>query len=292
MISILIPVYNRNVNLLASTLSRQLTAMNKPGEIILLDDGSDEEYRKLNTATASLAHVKYLEANANHGRIRIRQMLAEKAQYTWLLFLDCDSAVISVQFLENYYREVLPYPGLCVGGRIYAQKIPADCSLRLHWKYGTKRESLHKAGFMSNNFMIHKAVFSQLQFVNDWQGYGHEDTWIGMQLEKVGMKIKFIDNVVVHDGLETSVSVMEKTEQALQNLKKLSSFVPAEQLKRHVKLFRVYSRLRSYGLLWLPRMIYGLLRKNILKNFHSCRPSLFYFDLYRLNRFIEIMRST
>jgi glycosyltransferase involved in cell wall biosynthesis len=292
MISILIPVYNRDVNLLASTLSRQLTAMNKPGEIILLDDGSDDDYRKLNAATAALPHVKYMEANANHGRIKIRQMLAEKAAYTWLLFLDCDSAVISVQYLENYYREVLPSPGLVVGGRIYAQKIPADCSLRLHWKYGTKRESVHKAGFMSNNFMIHRVVFDQLQFIDDWQGYGHEDTWIGVQLEREGVKIKFIDNVVVHEGLETSISMMEKNEQALQNLKKLSSLVPAEQLKKHVKLFRFFLRLKSSGLLWLPKMIYGMLRKNILKNLHSCHPSLFYFDLYRLNRFIEITHST
>lgn len=291
MISILIPVYNHDVNLLASTLSRQLSAIEQPGEIILLDDGSAEEYKELNAATASLPHVKYAEANANHGRIRIRQLLAEKAAFSWLLFLDCDSEIISIQFLENYYRELLsnPGPGLFVGGRIYRPQEPEDCSLRLHWKYGIKRESLPAAAFMTNNFMVHKDVFSRLQFPKDWQGYGHEDTWIGMQLQNEGTKARYIDNAVVHDGLEKAETFIAKSEDALQNLNRLAD---NKQLKEHVKLFRIYLRLKFAGLLWLPKMLYGLLKKTIHKNLRGCHPSLFYFDLYRLNRFIEIRRST
>lgn len=309
MISILIPVYNRNVNQLASTLSSQLSATNQPGEIILLDDGSGAEYRKANAATANLPHVKYIEAGTNHGRVRIRQLLAVKANYTWLLFLDCDSMIISAQFLQKYFNEILPfpeypttpeYPGLFVGGRIYQQQPPGDCNLRLHWQYGRKREAIDAAkrnedpypGFMSNNFMIHKMVFSQLKFADDWQGYGHEDTWIGMQLEANGMKIKFLDNAILHDGLETATSFLQKTEQALQNLNRLQKLVNKEQLKRHVKLYRAYSKFRSAGLLWIPKLMYGIRRKKIEKNLHNCRPSLYYFDLYRLNRFIQITRST
>jgi glycosyltransferase involved in cell wall biosynthesis len=305
MISILVPVYNRDVTRLASALSGQLSAMNKPGEIILLDDGSEEQYRKANAATVKLPHVQYLEAAANHGRIRIRQMLAEKAAFEWLLFLDGDSMIISAQFLQKYYEEVRPtinpeFPGLFVGGRIYQQQPPGDCALRLHWEYGRKREAIDPQqrnkdpyrGFMSNNFMVHKNVFDQLSFTNDWDGYGHEDSWIGIQLEDYKTVIKYIDNAVLHDGLETASTFIAKSEEALKNLHKLQKLVDNDQLKTHIKLYRVYAQFKSLGLLWVPKMMYNGRRKKIEKNLQSCRPSLYYFDLYRLNRFIHIMRST
>lgn len=305
MISILIPVYNHDVNLLASTLSRQLSAMPKPGEIILLDDGSTSAYRKLNAPTASLPHVKYIEAGANYGRIRIRQMLAEKAFYGWLLFLDCDSQIISDNFIKTYYTEMPEgwqpdITQLIVGGRVYQKEIPGDCSLRLHWKYGSQRETIDPGkrnqdpyhGFMSNNFLVHRNAFDQLIFTNDWNGYGHEDSWIGMQLEDYKIPMSYINNAVLHDGLEKNETFIAKSQQALQNLHKLQKLVGNEQLKKHVKLFRVYSQLKSMKLLWLPRMINSVWGKIILKNLRGCNPSLFYFDIYRLNRFIEIMRST
>lgn len=305
MISILIPVYNYNVNVLAATLSRQLDALHKPGEIILMDDGSEEKFRHINAATINLPHVRYIETGKNHGRIRIRQLLAEKAQYDWLLFLDGDSQLNYDNFLHGYALHVRHAersgegPMVFVGGREYSDQPPGDCNLRLHWKYGSEREAhLHDVrdiftyeGFMSNNFVIHKSIFEQLTFVSDWQGYGHEDTWIGIQLEKMGVPVDHLDNAAMHAGLETTESFLAKTQQALQNLHRLEQLVPAEALKRHVKLFRVYSRLRSWRLLWLPQIIYRLLRKKIEKNLHSCNPSLFYFDLYRLCQFIELSRQ-
>jgi glycosyltransferase involved in cell wall biosynthesis len=309
MISILIPVYNRDVNQLASTLSNQLSAMDQPGEIVLLDDGSAEAFRKANAATVKLPHVKYMESEKNVGRIRIRQLLAEMAAYDWMLFLDGDSMIISARFLEKYYDEVVSYaaysllegfPGLFVGGRIYQQQPPGNCSLRLHWEYGRKREAIDPQkrntdpyrGFMSNNFMINKFYFERLSFTNDWDGYGHEDSWIGMQLEDYKTVIKYIDNAVLHDGLEPAETFIAKSEEALKNLHKLQKLVDNQQLKTHIRLFRVYAQLKSLGLLWLPATIYNLQKRKIEKNLRSCHPSLYYFDLYRLHRFIQITRST
>lgn len=300
MISILIPVYNCNVNELATTLSRQLTALDVAGEIILLDDASAIAYRQLNAATASLPMVQYLEGSENMGRIRIRQQLAEKAAFDWMLFLDCDSTVLSDQFLQNYLQDLPSKPTVVVGGRIYTSQPPENCSLHLHWLYGTKREAIDVQqrnqhpyyGFMSNNFVIHRSVFKQLSFVKSWNGYGHEDSWIGIQLEKLKASVIYIDNAVRHDGLETADSFLQKSEQALQNLHRLQQLTTADEVKRHVRLFRIYSRLRSVGMLWLPKGVYGILRNAIEKNLQSCNPSLFYFDLYRLDRFINISSNS
>lgn len=302
MISILVPVYNYDVTELAAALSRQLDALQRPGEIILLDDGSSAEFRNINAATANLPHVRYIEAGKNHGRIRIRQLLAEKALYDWLLFLDCDSQLNFDTFLHTYAVHVRyaersgEGPLVIVGGRSYSSEPPGDCNYRLHWQYGSEREAMsHDArdinpynGFMSNNFVVHKSIFQQLSFASDWQGYGHEDTWIGIQLEKMGVPIDHLDNAAMHVGLENTESFLFKTQQALQNLHRLAKLVPEDALKRHVKLFRVYRQLKGWGLLWLPKIIYTLQRKKIEKNLFSCNPSLFYFDLYRLSRFIQL----
>jgi glycosyltransferase involved in cell wall biosynthesis len=306
MISILIPVYNRDVQQLASTLSSQLQAIDTPGEIILLDDGSANEYRQANASTAGLPHIKYLESEKNLGRILVRQQLAEKAAYDWMLFIDCDSTIISSQYLQQYFNVIslgnyFPgQPGVIVGGRIYQQQPPGDCALRLHWDYGRKREAIDLKkrnddpwrGFMSNNFLVHKTVFSQFSFINDWEGYGHEDSWIGIQLENKKVRVKYIDNPVLHDGLETADVFLRKSEEALKNLRKLQQLVDDTQLKSHIKLFRVYARLKQSGLLWLASAVYNWQKGKIEKNLKSCSPSLFYFDLYRLHHFIRLMRST
>lgn len=308
MISILIPVYNRDVLQLASTLSSQLSAINTPGEIIMLDDGSEQSFRQANAGSSSLPHVKYFESGKNAGRIRVRQLLAEKAAYEWLLFIDCDSMIISAQFLQKYFNEILSVKGysvtsandgVFVGGRIYQQQPPGDCGLRLHWEYGRKREAIDAVkrnkdpwrGFMSNNFLVHRSVFELLSFTNDWDGYGHEDSWIGMQLEDYQVKIKYIDNPVLHEGLEPATIFIAKSEEALKNLRKLQKLVDNTQLKMHIRLFRVYAQLKQWGLLWVASAAYSLQKGKIEKNLRSCSPSLYYFDLYRLSRFIGIMRS-
>ncbi|HEX8350923.1 MAG TPA: glycosyltransferase, partial [Hymenobacter sp.] len=75
-LSILIPIYNRDVTELVQTLQQQATEWEGPVEIICLDDGSQEEFRALNQPLASLAGVHYEELSHNIGRAAIRNRLA------------------------------------------------------------------------------------------------------------------------------------------------------------------------------------------------------------------------
>lgn len=294
MISVLIPVFNQDVNKLVARLSAGLSHLQEAsGEIIVMDDGSDPVFREVNKSIADLPFVRYIPHTTNHGRIRIRQMLAEAAAGEWLLFLDGDSELTSATFLPAYYQAGATYTGVVVGGRSYTTPPPANCSLRLHWKYGSYREGRRSAqksqpAFMSNNFMVQARYFQQLSFDTGWDGYGHEDTWIGIQLEKLSIPVSYIDNPVLHAGLETSSVFISKSENALVNLHKLSGMVPGELLARHVKLFRVYQRLQAWKACWIVVGTYKLLKRYIHRNLHSCNPSLALFDLYRLHYFIAI----
>ncbi|MBO9562494.1 MAG: glycosyltransferase family 2 protein [Niastella sp.] len=293
MISILIPVYNQDVNNLVARLSAGLSHLQGSGEIIVMDDGSTQEFRLINETVAKLPFVRYMPLEKNQGRARIRQLLAEAAAGEWLLFIDGDSEIPSDNFLADYYQATTTNVGVIVGGRIYTANPPQDCNTALHWKYGTYRESRqpgkkHQPAFMTNNFMIQARYFKQLTFDTGGEGYGHEDTWIGIQLEQCNIPVSYIDNPVLHAGLETNKVFITKSENALVNLQKLSSNVPDELLVRHVKLFRVYRRLAKWQTRWVPAAIYKLMKGYIHRNLQSCNPSLRLFDLYRLQYFIQL----
>lgn len=295
MISILIPVFNKDINELVNALNSQLFSLTTKAEIIIFDDASDIYFRNINQKLSVLPLVTYRELPQNVGRSRIRQILAETAIFEWLLFLDCDSKIINDHFLLSYQQSISDITHVIIGGRQYVSSIPNECRFRLHWKYGTVRETAYQKakrtkpyfGFMSNNFLIQKEIFRQIVFLDDLKGYGHEDTWIGIQLERLKANITFLNNPVLHDGLENVENFMRKSQSAVKNLNMLSAIVRVDILKKHVKLFRYYMLVRRLGLNGLITRFYSYLEPYILKNIYSCKPSLFLFDLYRLNLLIR-----
>src|ERR1044071_5613337 len=104
MLSILIPVYNFDVTGLAASL--QASETNIPFEIICLDDGSAPMFKAINKKIAGLENIIYEELPQNIGRSKIRNLLAERAKYEYLLFLDCDSTAVSGRFLSSYVSNV------------------------------------------------------------------------------------------------------------------------------------------------------------------------------------------
>ena len=284
MISILIPVYNVSVYSLVQELSKQLKFIGLEGEILVFDDSSDESFKNLNQPITSLEQVSYKELEKNYGRSAIRTLLAESARYERLLFLDGDSAIINRNFLANYLHAFNNEIAVYVGGRVYVAMQPAACNKRLHWKYGTERESSrgNTNALHTNNFSIRKDVFQRLIFPPQLTGYGHEDTWMEIELGKNQKKIEFIDNPILHEGLEDTSVFLEKTKNALKNLLALAKIFDEKTVRDKVNLFNLYCWQRELG---LEKFISQVLEKRIGKietNLLSCNPSIFNFDLYRL----------
>ena len=294
MISILIPVYNVSVHSLVQELSKQLKFTGVEGEIIVFDDFSHESFKQHNNSIKSLEKVFYKELDKNYGRSAIRKLLAETARYEWLLFIDSDSSIINKNFLTNYIQAFNNEIDVYVGGRVYAAMQPAACNKRLHWKYGTERESLrgNTNTLHTNNFSIRRDIFQQLKFPEQLTGYGHEDTWMEIELERNQKKIQFIDNPVLHDGLEDTPVYLEKTKNALQNLLALTKVFDEKTVRDKVNLFNLYFWQRELG---LNKFISPILEKRITKietNLRSCNPSIFNFDLYRLYYLTELVKGT
>lgn len=285
MLSILIPIYNFDIRTLAAELHRQCKMTGVEFEILCLDDGSNVQFKEKNRELRQFSEIQYIELPQNLGRSAIRNELGRQARFSSLLFMDCDSKVVSHRFIQHYLDTITP-DSLVYGGRCYAAQPPADPSLYFHWHYGRSREQTTAAqrnqapwhSFMTNNFLIPKHLFLQVPFDETIRQYGHEDTIFGLELDGRNTAILHIDNPLEHIGLETTDVFLQKTRQGLENLLLLRRQGKPIQ----TRLLEVYLKCKAWGLGLPLRYSFRLLERWLIRHFHSARPNLKLFDFYKL----------
>lgn len=279
MLSVLIPVYNYDVTKLVTLLIEQLEAEKIEYEIIVIDDNSLVKKELNREFLSKQVKAKYIELQDNVGRALIRNLLAKEAKYENLIFLDCDVLPKS-DFIKNYLKEI--DSDVVCGGREYLLQKPSE-EFILHWTYGQRREikALRKKNFFSSNFMIKKQVFEKVQFDNEINGYGHEDTVFAMSLEKKGYKIKFISNEVYHIGLNDNIKFLEKTKHWIRNSFFLMDKYGIDFVKK-VKLLRFYRLIKLVKMTWFLSFLYEKLHLYFEKKLTGSSPNIFLFDIYKL----------
>jgi hypothetical protein len=296
MLSIAIPIYNRDVTKLVHTLLKQCHKSGVPFQILCFDDYSSEKFRQLNRPLGSIIHVNYTEMTENMGRSRIRNWLGKAAFFDYILFLDSDSVIRNKNFIKNYLKHIQPDTLIC-GGRQYSTSKPRSKKKMLHWKYGVRRESLSPKkrnkdpymNFHSNNFIVPSAVFQSHFFDEGVEGYGYEDLLYAEDLRENQIKIAHIDNPVLHDGLEIHTEFIKKTENSIKNL----ALLYTSGKLRKTRLILGYERLRDYNLIPSFKWSYEKLKKKIEDNFQSENPSISLFNLWKLRLFLtEIEKYT
>jgi glycosyltransferase involved in cell wall biosynthesis len=288
LLSILIPTYNYNVLLLVQELQSQSQRENIAFEIIVFDDASPDqlsiaENQKIN----SLSHCRYELLEKNIGRSAIRNLLAEKAKYNWLLFLDADTIPINEKSIQGYLPYLNNEEKIVYGGIRYQPQQPSTDKL-LRWVYGNEREALPKEireqypylSLLTLNFAISKAVFTKVKFNEEIPNLRYEDTLFSYDMMKAGVRIEHIANEVYHLGLDTSEIFVHKSEEATKGLKYLidQKLIAAD----YIKIAKVYTRLKKFGLSPALAMLHSAMNNSFRKNLVSSNPSLFIFDLYRL----------
>ena len=290
MISICIPIYNFNVVDLIITIINQGEESKKPYEVICIDDGSNKETLKLNAEINSHNAVKYLILKKNIGRSKIRNLFLENANYENLLFIDCDCSIQSENFLEKYFEQ-LDNP-VVYGGRKHHDNPPKNKNKKLRWLYGIKREDQNLNYrvknpyhcFRSNNFLIKRAILSQIRFNEKIETYGHEDTLLSLELKENKIAIFQINNPVFHEGIENSSIFLEKTKSAIKNLVFLEKNILNTSSIKLIKTYHLINKLKLTWLIFpLSKPISNILERQLL----SSRPSLKIFDLYKLIYFLR-----
>ena len=285
-LSVLIPVFNWDVNALVAALLAQQLEWPGPVEIVLLDDASRENFRNLNRPLAAQTGVRYHELAVNIGRSAIRNRLAAAARYEWLLLLDNDSLLPDAQFLARYAEARHRAPVL-IGGTCYAPVPPTEAALYLRWRYGREREARPAAARQQaphaqltvNNALVRADVLARFPFDEALTGYGHEDTLWGLALAQAQLPILHLDNPVLHDGLEPAPVFLHKCELAVHNLARLHQRTGPGPDSR---LLQTAARLQRLGLAPAARAALQALAPGLRRNLLGARPSLRQLDWLKL----------
>lgn len=295
MLTICIPIYNFDVRTTVSRLAKQAYELPVPVEIVCIDDGSSMFYRARNASVK--VDAKYIELEENVGRSKVRNMFLEYAHYDYMLFLDCDSLIDDDSFLERYIKVIQETrPGVICGGRKYPAK--ADRGHRLRHRYGCRCEcrtakqrskSPYKS-FMTNNFVVSKAVLQSIGFDEALSRYGHEDTLFGIHLGQKQVPIVHIDNPVLNGDVEENGLFLSKTKQGVENLVEIYlKHTVDKELDESVRVVSFYNSLKSKGLIPVVRLIYHALGNSLERLMVAGCASVKCFNFYKLGLFIDAM---
>ena len=290
MLSILIPTYNYDCTDLLKQLVKQSLSSVLPIEIMVCDDASTHITQKKIVSEYCLRHnLTYIENNNNLGRTATRNKLAQKAQYNWLLFLDSDVLIENVNFVQGYIQLLQEQYPVISGGTTYSTTKPKGKELR--WKYGVYREAKNAKQRMKNphfiisqNLLIKKEVFLEINPLES-RRYGL-DNLFSYQLQHRNYTVLHSDNPIVHYGLEDNKVFLKKSIEAIETLihfekeKRMGEGFTSLQ-KSYLKL----KRTKTKGLfIFIVSPFISIIKKNLI----GSNPSLFLFDLYRLNKYIKL----
>ena len=287
MLSILIPVYNYAVFPLVLEVHKQCIAAGIPFEILCQDDCSSS-FIEENRTVEQLSNCTFSQNTVNLGRGNNRNLLIQKAQFDWLLLLDCDMFPKDSFFIKNYLSFIQkPMSNLVFGGIIYHPKKPHHSQL-LRWVYGQKREALScefrnkkpNSRALTSNLVIRKEIALSHPFPESVSDYGYEDLSFLSNLGQKNITVFHIDNPTFHLNLETSTQFLTKTEIALQNLVLL---IQTNRIKANEsKIIATFLWVKKLRLIQLTAWLFQQTKTVTTKNLLSDNPSLLLFDWSKL----------
>jgi hypothetical protein len=299
MISICIPVFDCNITGLVDTLTEQCESSGIPCELILIDDRSSDRFRLCNEKAFRDHNGILLEENI--GRSKIRNLFLHYANYDNLLFLDCDSAIVSDEFLGNYIREALLDSSGVIYGGLVNDKTEPPRERRLRWKYGVSREGGKACRrerspyrhFRANNFLADRKILELVKFEERIVEYGYEDSLFAYRLMKTGIRVRHIDNPVLHSCNEENTEFLRKSEKGVENLVKIIGYTGYdEDFSGNIRLLRVYKRITKLKLCGIVDFSFMLLNpwlKSLLTRGFAC---LWLLDFYKLGHLSKAAKAT
>ncbi len=296
MLSVLIPIHNADVSNLVKQLHAQLIQTGIQFEIICIDDASTLLYEG-NIHLTIINEVRYETLSNNIGRAAIRNMLALKANFETLLFIDSDMQIMESNYIAEYLNMLESYD--VVYGGIKYPSILNNSSHTLRWEYGRKKEAISAEVRMKElylsvktcNVLIRKNVFLAIKFNESIQQYGHEDTLFCIELERYGAKVLHINNPLLHAGLEDADTYLKKVNVACKSLYYIANSFLNKEERTKIRLIYFYEKLDKMGLLVILSFMYKNFETKIINNLLSKKPSMLLLDYYKLICYYRIEKN-
>lgn len=290
MISVLIASYNRNVVNLVNELHSQLIKTKVSFEIICFDDASRSASNINNIEINQLSNCSFKTLEKNIGRSAIRNLLATKASFNWLLFLDADVLPTSSKFIEKYLENIKTEENdVFLGGIKYRE---CDDKRKLRWKFGKKNEEVTSTirnknpekYFFTANFLIQKSTFNSIKFNEELTEYGYEDLLFAKELNQSKIAIKHTENEVFHLGIDTNLEFVLKTKKAINNLCYL---IKNKRINiEDTNLSKQYFKIKPFGIFNVLNLFSKYFEKQTIQ-----RSSIFYYNLFRVTYLDSVFKN-
>jgi hypothetical protein len=292
MLSILIPIYNYNAYPLVLELHKQCLECGIDFEILCQDDASKSVLNSENEKINSLSNCNFTELKVNIAHRQNRNMLASKAKFENLLFIDGDSIIIRNNYISNFVSCLNDFD-IIYGGRLHPENCPSNVQ-KLRWKYGKfiedksveKRKLTPFQSLLFNNTVIKKDCFNQVKFDSHLTKYGHDDTQLSYQLSQFNPKLKHIDNPVEHGDIDTNKEYLIKSKSSLENL--LELYNEGKINKHFSRLISLLLLLNKLKLTYLISVFYKISEGFLNRSLEGNNPNLFIYNIYRIGYLCKI----
>jgi teichuronic acid biosynthesis glycosyltransferase TuaG len=203
MISVIIPVYN-SAHTLEEAISSAMAQSFKDLEILVLDDGSTDDSRRIARELADLDdRIRLLPNEENRGVETTRNRGLDLARGEWIAFLDADDVWQPDKLEKQMLRLHQTGCTLCYTGYSF---IDRD-SRAIRQPYEVP-EVLTQRRFLAENVIgCSTALFQKPQTIRMRTGYGHEDYVFWLELLGAGYRATGInENLMRYRVMEASRS--------------------------------------------------------------------------------------
>ena len=296
MLSILIPTYNFDCLLLIQGLHQQCEELNGKDshfsyEIIVVDDASTntEIVERLETGISQMRGVRFIKLLENSRHAAVRNRLLKEARGNWVLMIDSDAEIVKDDFVATYWNK-RNSASIVVGGIVHSNAVKSGCELRIAYeasvayKRDVKWRNAHPyAIFSVFNLMALKSAITPYGFDERCTEYGYEDFLLGMALERDSVSISHIENPLLHTGIDPSSVFLRKSETAMQTLSKLP-----KELRNKIGIARVARNLSRVGGAFVFKAVFAPFENLVRNNLLGANPSIFLFQLYKLNYYLKV----
>lgn len=298
-LSFLIASHNHDCSRLIADLAAQCRQLRESGgaacEIIVGDDASDNlQTLQANREACAACGVRLIEMAKNVGKANLDNLLADESAGEWLMFIDDDAELCTDDFVAQCVKDrtladvvcgLLVTPG---GGA------PEGCELRYRYEHAATAKRTVAArkrhpydNFTTFNPIMSREAFDATGFDPRCTDYGFEDVLFGHEIEKQGLTIAHTDTPLVHTGIDTNASFLDKTERATATLLRLG-----HPLTDHVGASRTAKKLHRIGLEGLTRLMLTPLLPAIRRHLLGRRPNLTLFNVYKLGYYLKLKHET
>ena len=286
-LSVLIPFLHDDPTRLIQALDSEAAALGGAVEIVLLDDGADDDALADRVGAAVDAMTlpgRLIRLHSNEGRSKGRNRLARHARSGQLLFLDSDMLPDATDFLQRYLELLDPEPPAVVFGGFSLKQTPDAPQHRLHRMLALRsdcapaaRRSEAPAKYVfTSNLLIRRDVFDTERFDEGFTGWGWEDVEWGVRVSR-RHPILHVDNPATHLGLDPARIITVKYEQSAANFARLLNAHPEV-----VRRYPTYRLARLMKLAPLPGLWRPALKAVALAEAAPLRLRAFCLRLYRV----------